>query len=73
MGHMQMDDLIEMDAEKCRAIVASARVYIHFCYQAGKPPSFDHVENIIYMRDKATNAMYEASQIGADDDYQETG
>lgn len=61
------NNLIEMDGEKCRAIVASLRMYLDFCAQAGNDPKISHVHNIAYMADKGTQAMYEASQIGADD------
>lgn len=60
--------LIEMDGEKCRAIVASLRMYLHFCDQARNTPKVEHIRDIAYMRDPSTKAMYEASQIGANDD-----
>jgi hypothetical protein len=64
--------LIEMDPEKCRAIVASLRTYMYFCEQARNVPNLKHIQEIAYMRDQATKAMYQASQIGAEDDDPET-
>jgi hypothetical protein len=60
--------LIEMDPEKCRAIVASLRTYMYFCTQARSAPNLKHIQEIAYMRDQATKAMYQASQIGEQDD-----
>lgn len=63
----EVPDLIEMDGEKCRAIVASLRMYLHFCKEANNVPKAGAVEDIAWMRDNGTKAMYEAAQIGADD------
>lgn len=65
--------MIEMDPEKCRAIVASLRTYLYFCQQARNKPDLKHIQEIAYMRDQATKAMYQAAQIGAEDDDSEDG
>ena len=62
------NNLIEMDGDASRAIVASLRMYLNFCDQAGNTPKVAHIRDIAYMADKGTQAMYQASQIGADDD-----
>lgn len=58
-------ELIEMDAGKCRAIVASLRMYIHFCEEARNALDDTHIRDIAHMRDNATKALYAASKIGA--------
>ena len=45
---------------------------MYFGQQAKNRPDLKHIQEIAYMRDQATKAMYQASQIGAEDDDPET-
>lgn len=64
----EIQELIEMDPEKCRSIVLSLRMYIYFSEIAKNELKSERIKDIAYMRDPSSKALYLSSQIGPDDE-----